>query len=293
MGYYARKLRNRRIYSRRKCMSLFVVNQEKCKRDGICVETCPMGLIERRDDDSFPTPTDDAENLCVQCGHCVAVCPHGALSLKTMTPEQCPPMQKEWLLLPEQAEHFLRSRRSIRAYKEKPVDKALIKRLIEIARHAPSGHNSQPVEWLVIHDSTEVQKLAGIVVDWMRYMLKQQPDVANLFHMDQVIDRWEKGKDAVCRSAPHVIVAHAPKEDRRAPVASATALAYLELAAPSLGLGTCWAGYFNAAATSWPPMQKALALPENHISFGAMMIGYPKYKYHRLPLRKEPQIIWR
>jgi hypothetical protein len=40
-------------------------------------------------------------------------------------------------------------------------------------------------------------------------------------------------------------------------------------------------------------MQKALALPEDHISFGAMMIGYPKYKYHRLPLRKEPQIIWR
>jgi len=274
-------------------MSLFMINQEKCKRDGICVETCPMGLIELKDDQAFPSPIKDAEELCVQCGHCVAVCPHGALSLKTITPEQCPPIQKDWLLNPEQAEHFLRSRRSIRAYKDKPVDKETIARLIEIARFAPSGHNSQPVEWLVIYDSAEVQKLAGVVIDWMRHMLKQQPDVANLMHMDRVVDRWEKGKDAVCRKAPHIIVAHASKDNRMAPAASTIALAYMELAAPSLGLGACWAGYFNAAATVWPPMQKALALPESHISFGAMMVGYPKYKYHRLPLRKEPQISWR
>jgi nitroreductase len=202
-------------------------------------------------------------------------------------------MRKEWLLSPEQAEHFLRSRRSMRAYKNKSVDKKLIERLIEIARFAPSGHNSQPVEWLVIYDSTEVQNLAGIVIDWMRHMLKEQPQFANLLHMDRVVDKWEKGRDPVCRRAPHVIVAHASKENRMAPVAAATALAYLEVAAPSLGLGTCWAGYFNAAATSWPPMQKALALPENHISFGATMVGYPKYTYHRLPPRKVPRIIWR
>lgn len=274
-------------------MSHLMIDQEKCKRDGICAETCPMGLIERKDDASFPAPTEDAEELCVQCGHCVAVCPHGALSLKTITPEQCPPIRKDWQLNPEQAEHFLRSRRSIRAYKDEQVDKEAISRLIEIARFAPSGHNSQPVQWLVIYDLMEIQKLAGTVIDWMRYMLKHQPDVANFLHMDRVVDRWEKGKDAVCRKAPHVIVAHASKENRMAPVAATIALAYLELAAPSFGLGACWAGYFNAAATFWPPMQKALALPEDHISLGAMMIGYPKYKYHRLPPRKEPQIIWR
>ena len=274
-------------------MSHFTVNQEICKRDGICIESCPLGLIEREDDTSFPTPTYDAEKLCVECGHCVAVCPHGALSLKSIEPERCPPMRKEWLLAPEQAEHFLRSRRSIRAYNDKPVDTKLIERLIEIARSAHSGHNSQPVEWLVIYDNTEVQKLAGIVIDWARYMIKQQPDVANFLHMDRLIDKWEKGKDSVCRRAPHVIVAHASKDNRMAPVAATIALAYLELAAPSHGLGACWAGYFNASATVWPPMQKALALPDDHTSLGAMMIGYPKYKYHRLPPRKEPQIMWR
>lgn len=270
-----------------------MIDWEKCKRDGICVETCPMGLIEQENDASFPTPEGDAEDLCVECGHCVAVCPHGALSLKSITPEQCPPVRREWLLSPEQAEHFLRSRRSIRAYKDKRVEKELITRLIKIARYAPSGHNSQPVQWLVIHESKEVQKLAGIVIDWMRFMVTHQPGFANFLHMDRVVDRWEKGRDAVCRKAPHVIVAYASKENRMAPAASTIALAYLELAAPSFGLGACWAGYFNAAAALWPPMHKALMLPEDHASFGAMMIGYPKHTYHRLPLRKEPQILWR
>ena len=274
-------------------MSHLMINKEKCTRDGICAETCPMGLIERKDDASFPSPTEDADTLCVGCGHCVAVCPHGALSLKTIMPEQCPPIRKDWQLTPEQTEHFLRSRRSIRVYKDKQVDKEAISRLIEIARFAPSGHNSQPVEWLVLYDRAEIQKLAGMVIDWMRYMLKQQPDLANLLHMGRVVDRWEKGKDPVCRKAPHMIITHASKENRMAPVAATIALAYLELAAPSFGLGACWAGYFNAAAASWPPMQKALALPEDHISLGSMMIGYPKYNYHRLPPRKEPKIIWR
>lgn len=274
-------------------MNHFAINQEKCTRDGICAESCPMGLIAHQDNTSYPTATDDAEKFCVQCGHCVAVCPHGALSLKTIKPDQCPPVHRDWQLTPEQAEHFLRSRRSIRAYKEKQVEKELIKTLIGIARFAPSGHNSQPVQWLVIYEREEIQRLAGMVIEWMLSMLAQQPDFANLLHMDRIVARWEKGEDAICRNAPHVIVAHASKENRRAPVASTIALAYLELAAPSFGLGACWAGYFNAAASSWPPMQKALTLPEDHISLGAMMIGYHKHKYYRLPPRKEPRILWR
>jgi nitroreductase len=66
----------------------------------------------------------------------------------------------------------------------------------------------------------------------------------------------------------------------------------LDLAAPSFALGTCWAGFLMMAASHWPPLQNALSLPEGYACFGAMMIGYPKYKYQRLPLRKEPDIMW-
>jgi nitroreductase/NAD-dependent dihydropyrimidine dehydrogenase PreA subunit len=274
-------------------MSLFVVDEEKCKRDKICVAECPLGIVQLKDENGVPEPTPDAEKLCIQCGHCVAVCPHGALSHKLMAPEKCPPVRKEWHLGPEQVEHFLRARRSIRTYKKASVDRVVIEQLIDIARHAPSGHNRQPVRWLVIYDRDEVRRLAGLVVDWMRYMLKEQEEIALAMHMDRVVSAWEMGMDTVCREAPHVIAAHAPKEERTAPAACTIALAYLELAAPSFGLGACWAGFFNAAATLWPPMQEALALPEGHISFGAMMIGHPTFQYHRLPLRNDPEITWR
>lgn len=274
-------------------MSLFVVDEEKCKRDGACVAECPLGLIEFKDENSVPTPAERADELCVNCGHCVAVCPHGALSHTSMTPEQCPPVRREWMLDPEQVEHFLRVRRSIRTYKDQPVERNVLTKLIEIARFAPSGHNVQPVNWLVIYDSNKVRRLAGLVVDWMRYVLKAEPLIAKAQHIDLVVRFWEAGIDAVCRSAPHLIIAHAPEDEGTAPVACTIALTYLELAAPSFGLGACWAGFFNTAAAFWPPLQQSMGLPDRHISFGTMMVGYPKYTYHRLPLRNEARITWR
>jgi nitroreductase len=90
-----------------------------------------------------------------------------------------------------------------------------------------------------------------------------------------------------------LIITHAEKENRMAPTTCTIALTYLELAATSMGLGGCWAGYFNAAATLFPPMMKALGLPEGHQCYGAMMVGYSKFNYHRLPTRNTPEILWR
>jgi hypothetical protein len=44
---------------------------------------------------------------------------------------------------------------------------------------------------------------------------------------------------------------------------------------------------------SWPPLQKAIGLPEDHTHHYPMMLGYPKAKYFRLPQRKEPKITWK
>jgi nitroreductase len=172
------------------------------------------------------------------------------------------------------------------------VERDILAKLIDIARFAPSGHNSQPVNWLVVYDRDKVRRLAGLVVDWMRHLLSEDPATAKARHMDLIVDLWEAGIDAVCRSAPHLIIAHAPEDEGTAPAACTIALTYLDLAAPSFGLGTCWAGFFNAAASLWPPLRRFLGLPERHISFGTMMIGYPKYTYHRLPFRNEAQITW-
>lgn len=274
-------------------MSLFTVDKKACRRDGLCVAECPARIIETDGEEGFPTPVEGAEALCINCGHCVSICPHQALSLKTMSPKECLPVNSELLLSPEHCEHFLRSRRSIRSYREKRVSRDLLQRLIEIARCAPTGHNSQLVRWLVIEDATEVRRLGGLVADWMRSLLAERAEFALSMHMDRVVDSWDKGIDRILRSSPHLIVAHGLSTLPLSQSSCFIALTYLELAAPSLGLGTCWAGYFTAAANFYPPLHAALALPEGHQPYGAVMIGYPMHLYQRMPPRNRPEISWR
>lgn len=274
-------------------MPLFTIDLEKCQREGACVAECPARIIELTGKNGTPEPVEGAGALCINCGHCMAVCPHGALSLATMPVAESQPVRRELLPSGEAMEHALRARRSIRTYRDKPVDRDTLENLIETARYAPSGHNCQPVSWLVIHDTKEARRLAGMVIDWMRHTIETQPELAGAFRMDRVVAGWEGGEDPVLRGAPHVIVTHAPKSMLPAPAACTIALNCLELAVFSRGLGACWAGYFNTAATQWGPMKEALGLPDDHAPFGSMMIGHPRYDYHRLPKRKPAKILWR
>jgi nitroreductase/NAD-dependent dihydropyrimidine dehydrogenase PreA subunit len=277
---------------RGKSMNLIEINKDTCNQDGICAEVCPIQIISFSKG-QFPEPVSDADELCIRCGHCVAVCPTASLTHKDMPVENCPPVNPDMMLTAEQCEHFFRMRRSIRTYKDKTVDPDTISRLIDIAHYAPTGHNSQCVEWMVIDNRQELTRLGGVVIDWMGWMIENMPEVAASIHMDRAVARWEKGSDVIFRGAPALILAHADKYLRPAPAACTIALTYLELAAPTLGLGGCWAGYFMAAAATFPPMQQALGLAENHQCFGAMMIGYPRFSYKRLPLRNKPEITWR
>ena len=267
-------------------MSLFTVDVTKCNRDGICVENCPAQIIVLNDDHQTPIPLKDAEENCINCGHCVSVCPTGALSLSTMTSEDCQPIRRELLPRPEQVEHLLRSRRSIRTYTDKLVDRKLLTHLLQVASYAPTGSNSQPVQWHVIYNPQDVQNLASHVINWLRNTMKKQSS----YH--RLVADWDSGIDRICRNAPHVVVAHAPKDRGSASSSCNIALTSLELIAYSSGIGACWAGYLNAAANLWPPMMKALGLPDGHACFGAMMIGYPKYRYQRIPLRNPAKITW-
>lgn len=274
-------------------MPMFTVDPEKCNQDRHCVAECPGLLIQWDDEKNLPVPVDNAEEMCILCGHCVAVCPTRALSLEKMAVDQCEPISKELLPSAEQTAHLFKARRSIRSYRKTPVSKELLSELIDTARFAPSGHNFQPVRWQVESDPKRLKELTAMVVDWMRFMMKKAPEIANLMHMDRVVEAWDDGKDRILRDAPHVIIAHGAGDDPSAQPAATIALAYLELAAFSHGLGACWAGYFNAAAGYWEPLQKALALPSGNIAYGSMIVGHPRYSYHSIPLRRPMEITWR
>jgi len=271
-------------------MSLFSIDEKLCVKDGICVAECPTSVIEMKTSDSLPTVTDGGETRCINCGHCVAVCPHGAISLARMSIDQCPPIKGALSLDENQAEQFLRSRRSIRTYKPGDVDIETLTRLINIARYAPTGSNSQQVHWLVVATRDKVVQLTALAVDWMRSAIQEKNPVAEAYQMAGIVHAWEKGIDIISRGAPALIITHGPETYPVMTIDSAIALSYLDLAAPPLGLGCCWAGFFMAAAGFWPPLAEALNLPDGHKSFGAMMVGYPKFTYQRMPERSEAKL---
>ena len=200
------------------------------------------------------------------------------------------PIKKELMLTPDHTEHFLRSRRSIQRYKDKPVPKEIFEKALSISCCAPTGSNRQTVRWLVLDKQADVQKVAAHVIDWMGYVAKNHPKIAQMMNMETLVAQWNEGKDRICRNAPQLVFAYASDAYGTGAADCHTTLAYLELALPRFDLGSCWAGYVNYAAGQWPPLAKELNFPEQHSCHGALMVGFPKFKYARAPQRNAPDI---
>ena len=273
-------------------MGLLTIDRERCRQDGVCSDVCPVRIIAFGEKDDYPVLVPGGEDFCIRCGHCVAVCPHGAIRHGDMPIGDFPEIERGGMPTADQVIHFMRSRRSIRNYRPEPVARETLTAIIDLARHAPSGHNGQPVRWTVIQDAGDVQRMASMVADWMRHLIAGKNPMAAALHMERVVKAWAQGADRICRQAPHLIVASADKGDRTGPAAATIALTYLELAAHAMGVGTCWAGYFNMAAGMWPPLQAALGLPPEQTPLGTMMVGYARYRYQRLAGRRAPVIRW-
>ena len=101
------------------------------------------------------------------------------------------------------------------------------------------------------------------------------------------------GYNSVVWSAPALVVACAPEEATTGLVDVTLALSYLELAAPKLGLGTCWAGLVDHALQESASVREVIGLPDGYPDHYPMMVGYPKPKYIRLPERKAPKVTWK
>lgn len=264
-------------------MISLTVNQEECQKCYSCILECPFDLINQ-DKEGFPQLRKAAVKKCIRCGHCMAVCIADALDITISPLAESPIVNRKLLPSSESVEHFLLSRRSIRSYKKKTADHSLLEDILQISRYAPSAHNGQPVHWLMIEDPQEVHRLAGMVVDWMKE-LKVFPGL---------VRAWEQGVDKVLRGAPHLAITHADPKASEHPVEDCTlATAYLDLAAHSHGIGSCWAGFLVQAFQHYQPIIDALNLPENHKVYTALMLGYPKFRYSHIPKRDDLKIRWR
>lgn len=259
-----------------------------CVKCGICAEVCPITIIGM--DESGPKLL--SKDACIRCGHCVAACPHAALDHSLAPLAAQVPLGDFPVLDADTAARFLRSRRSIRRYNSESVPRETLLKLLDIARFAPTGSNTQGLSYLVVGDRSLMRKLSDATLDWMEEQINAGvPWIKPYAH---VVRRYRQGGPDIFRDAPHLIVALAPKNFPIGEKNTRYSLAYAELYAPTLGLGTCWSGFFEMCAfAGYPAVYDLLAVPDNMAITGAIMAGYPVYRYHRLVDRNPLAVDWR
>jgi nitroreductase len=178
-------------------------------------------------------------------------------------------------------------------YVNKPVEKEKILQCLDVARFAPNGANRQVVRWVVVSDPEQVHRVARMSIDWMKSMRESNPAMHKEAKLELFTNAWEAGQDQISRGAPCFIQAWGPKDERTAPQAATIALAYAQLAAHALGLGSSWSGGINTAAQAYPPLMELLGLPEGTVSFGTILLGYPAETFTMIPARRPLDVTWR
>ncbi|WP_027182419.1 nitroreductase family protein [Oleidesulfovibrio alaskensis] len=262
-------------------MPTITIDQEKCSADGLCMAECPFLLLTPRED-GVPQLVKGAENMCVNCGHCMAVCPAGAISVGGADSADFPRTDAGLAVTIPQAMQLFRGRRSVRVFRKDPVPRADIETLIDMTRWAPTARNLQPVHWMVA-EQPHVNRLAELVIEWMR----------RNGTLPEIVEAFENGRDMIHRNAPCLLIAHAHEASLSPQVDCAIALASVEVACQPMGLGACWAGFFMRAAKFYQPINEYLKLPEGHHVYGALMLGTPAHRLRRIPPRAAASVTWR
>jgi len=261
-------------------MLQFKVDTEKCIRCGECGRDCFAGVIGE-DGDGLPVVIPEREGLCIECQHCLAVCPTGALSVFGLDPEAGRPL-KDGMPDPERMETLIMGRRSIRRYKKEGVDPALIRHLLEVASHAPTAVNRRPVRLTVVDDPAAMDRLRAAATDAALKRLHDGTIPAGYERIGDYLKNGREGEDVIFRGAPHVLLATAP-ETALSPMADChIVMSYFDLLASSHGLGTVWDGIARAVISGvCPELRDLLGIPADHVIACVMAFGKPAVKYHR------------
>ena len=274
-------------------MSLFNLDREKCISCGQCVEICASNLLVLKDSE-YPVMREGMEGRCLKCGHCEAICSGGAIDIRYEGAGAVPDVSGvKGEIGYEQFAKLAFSRRSTRNFKSKPIEREKLEKLFDIARYAPTGVNIQSVSWIAINDREKVEKVVDAVIDWARYVAKNPPNEMMKGLCEHLIAAREAGKDPICRTAPCLIVAYDSAENTFAQINSVIALTQMDLAAQTLGLGTCWGGFVQMASSASPQIAKLIGIPEGFAPQYALMAGYPNIEFKRIPKRNTARVIWK
>lgn len=264
----------------------FKVDEGLCNRCGLCSLDCPSRIIEQVGK-NLPKIEEHNESSCIQCQHCLAVCPTAAVSIHGRNPSDSLAVSADKLPDFEQMSLLMRSRRSIRYYKDCNVDPALIAKLLATVSNAPSGVNSRKLTFRVIDDKAVMQKLREQVLTKLKTANEAGKVPASLSYlMNAVPAYFEHGLDIIFRNAPHALIVSASTDAPCPGEDVPLALAYFELLAQSAGLGTVWWGMLKMFLIALPDLKPLLGIPEGHNYYG-MLFGLPDIHFPRTVQRDD------
>ena len=152
----------------------------------------------------------------------------------------------------------IKSRRSIRKYQDRPVEREKIEQCIEAARLAPSAENVQPWRFIIIDDTELRDKFAQQVFSGiyapMRFVKKAPVIIIILAKPDLIANRIGKQIQGIHYYFVDIGISGE----------------HLALQAHELGMGTCWIGWFNPRK-----VRKFFNIPKSYKVASLMTLGYP------------------
>lgn len=153
----------------------------------------------------------------------------------------------------------IENRRSTRKYLDKKVEKEKLHQLLESARLAPSGSNTQPWVFIVVESEDTKRKLA--IAEHNQLWMTSAP-----LHIVCVAD-------SRCRIPAEISVSlneSSPEPELKQIIRdTAIAIEHILLEAENLGLATCWTAWFEQE-----DIRPILNIPEDQYVCGIITVGY-------------------
>ncbi|MCP4339055.1 MAG: 4Fe-4S dicluster domain-containing protein [Desulfobulbaceae bacterium] len=268
----------------------FTIDVETCIGCGQCSTDCPAMIIGM--ETGVPAIAQDLEQFCIRCMHCVAICSEGSVSILGYGPDEGIPLPSEKMPKPEQLEMLIKGRRSMRNYREENVDPSVIEKLLEVAGHAPSGHNDRELLYTLVDDKGIVYDIREEAFAGLENLIKEEKLPEGMEMFVDIMEAWKSsGTDILFRGAPHLLIVSALEESASPLHDSIIALTTFEMYSQSMGVGTIWNGLATLTiAELVPSLKKRLGIPEDHRIGYVMGFGYPAIQYERTVNRGKPRV---
>lgn len=180
---------------------------------------------------------------------------------------------------PETLLELLRSRRSVRAFTDRPVDRATLDRLIEAAQWAPSNHNRQGWKFIIFQDRGQIADLAARVGESLERALASANRLVaaqgqELLHFGTLFANAPVAILALHKKSPAIgraLLGQAGRTLSAEALSTAMGVQNMLLAAHAMGLGACVMTAPLLAGEVW----QAADLPAGFEPTCLVAAGYP------------------